>query len=71
MKLSISRLRSHTTWIAFFAAAFVVACPYLSTKAGSVDSGQRMASSVLVDSRSRAGYWTMLTCIDRSFLDKT
>jgi len=41
MKLSISRLRSHTTWIGFFAAAFVVACPYLSTKAGSVDSGQR------------------------------
>lgn len=43
MKLSISRLRSHTTWIAFFAAAFVVpaAWPYLSAKAGIVNSGQR------------------------------
>lgn len=43
MKPSISRLKSHATWVALFTAALVVAaaCPYLSTKAGTLDSGQR------------------------------
>lgn len=51
MKLSTLGVKSHTTWIALFAAAMVVAVasPYVSTKAGGVNSGQRAFGQVEVE----------------------
>src|SRR5215468_4978809 len=63
------------TWSAFFAAALVVAaaCPYLSTKAGTVDSGQRAFGQFEVEPAfddSEGGLIYLLTPLKNPFPSK-